>query len=66
MENWTAVYSTNLLINAELLKHMLANHNITAVLKNVQDSMYHFGSIQLYVKPADIIRAKHLISKSEL
>lgn len=66
MDGWTSVYSTNMLFNAELIKHMLADHQITAVIKNTQDSMYRFGSIELYVRQADVVRAKHLISKSEL
>ena len=62
---WTSVYSTNLLYTAELVKHMLADNNITAVIMNQKDSAYNFGSIEILVKPSDVVRAKHLISKTE-
>lgn len=65
MDDWVSVYSTNMLYNAELAKHMLADNQITAVIKNTQDSMYRFGSIELFVKQVDAIKAKHLISKFE-
>jgi hypothetical protein len=64
-EDWTMVYSTNFLYHAELLKHMLADNQITSVIMNKQDSAYNFGNIELFVKPADVVRAKHLISKTE-
>ena len=64
-DDWTLVYSTELLFHAELLKHMLNDNQITAVLMNKQDSAYNFGLIEVYVKPPDVIKAKHLISKSE-
>ena len=64
-EEWTSVYSTNLQYHAELVKHMLADNQITAVVMNQKDSAYNFGSIELLVKPIDIVRAKHLISKTE-
>lgn len=64
-DDWTFVYSTTILHQAELLKHMLADNNITAIIMNKQDSAYSFGDIELYVKPSDVVKAKHLISKSE-
>ncbi|HBH49599.1 MAG TPA: hypothetical protein DDX98_13215 [Bacteroidales bacterium] len=64
-EEWTAVYSTNLLYHAELVKHLLNDNQIAAVIMNQQDSFYKIGSIDVMVKPADVVRAKHLISKTE-
>ena len=64
-EEWTSVYSTGLLYTAELIKHMLADNQITAVILNQKDSAYNFGNIEILVKPSDVIRAKHLISKTE-
>ena len=64
-EEWTSVYSTNQLYQAELLKHVLADNQVTAVVVNKQDSAYNFGSVEIYVKPSDVVRAKHIISKTE-
>lgn len=65
-EEWVLIYSTSILHQAELIKHMLFDNKITAVIMNKQDSAYHdFGEIELYAHPADVVKAKHLISKSE-
>lgn len=64
-DEWKFIYSTSILHQAELLKHLLDDNGITAIIMNKQDSAYSFGDIELYVKPADVVRAKHLISKSE-
>ena len=64
-EEWTSVYSTSQLYQAELLKHVLADNQVTAVVVNKQDSAYNFGSVEIYVKPSDVVRAKHIISKTE-
>jgi hypothetical protein len=64
-EEWVSVYSSSQLYQAELLKHILADNQITAFILNKQDSAYNFGDIEVCVKPADIIKAKHIISKTE-
>ena len=64
-EEWTSVYSTNLLYHAELVKHLLSDNMITAVIMNQKDSAYNFGSVDVYVKPVNVVKAKHIISKSE-
>lgn len=64
-DEWALVYSTNLSFQAELLKHLLADNQIISVLMNKKDSAYNFGSIELYVKPNDVVKAKFFISKTE-
>jgi len=64
-EDWAFVYSSSQLYQAELLKHILEDNQITPVIMNKQDSFYNFGSIEIYVKPSDVVKAKHLISKTE-
>ena len=64
-EDWTLIYSTTILHQAELLKHVLSDHQILAVVVDKSDSFYKFGNIELYVKPSEVIKAKHIISKTE-
>lgn len=65
-DEWALAYSTSILHQAELIKHMLFDNGITAVIMNKQDSAYqHIGDVELYTKPDDVVKAKHLISKTE-
>ncbi len=59
------IYSSGQVIRAELVKQMLADHNISAFLVNKQDSAYKFGEIEVYVGRDDVIRAKMLIREFE-
>ena len=49
------------------LKEKLASNGIEAIVLNQQDSMYKIGlgSAELYVKTKDVIRAKHILNKTE-
>lgn len=59
------IYSSGQPIQAELVKQMLANHNISSFLVNKQDSAYKFGEIEVFVGRDDVIRAKMLIREFE-
>jgi len=51
-------------IEVEIIKQMLEEHNITAVMLNKQDSSYNmFGSIDLYVKEENQTIALPLIKE---
>ena len=50
-KNWVKIFSSEKVIEVEIIKQMLFENNITAVIINKQDSSYNmFGSIDLYVK----------------
>ncbi|RLD51223.1 MAG: hypothetical protein DRI97_15980 [Bacteroidetes bacterium] len=59
------IYSVEKAYLAELIKQMLADHNIRAFLVNKQDSAYKFGEIEVFVDRDDVIRAKMLIQEFE-
>jgi len=64
--NWILVYSTDQMYKALLMKEMLFEESIEAVIINKKDSIYAlFGDIELYVNPADAVKAIHTIKKSE-
>jgi len=56
-----AVYTTNKLFEAEMIKQYLSDHNIMAFILNKMDSAYHFGDIEILVSIDDVIRSKKLI-----
>jgi hypothetical protein len=63
--NWTLVYSSNKLYEANILKELLDDNDIDAFVLNKQDSAYHFGDVEVYTRPEDVLKAKVLIEKFE-
>jgi hypothetical protein len=62
-EDWVVVHSTTFLQGAELIKGMLHENGIEAVVMNRQDSSYvQFGEVEVLVNRNHVIRAKHLIN----
>lgn len=60
-KDWVQVYSTDKMFQAEILKQVLADHEIEAVIINKMDSSYKsFGEIEIYVKNVHVIKAKML------
>jgi type III secretory pathway lipoprotein EscJ len=59
--NWQRVYTSDLQYRAEIVKAVLAEHNIPAVLIDKKDSAYHFGNIELYVAPEQVLTAIKII-----
>lgn len=60
--NWAIIYSTGLPYKIEILKGILEENDIDSVIINKQDSSYHFGELELYVKAEDVVKAKRIIS----
>lgn len=56
-DRWTLVYTTNRIGQPELIKHQLEAEGIEAVVINKQDSSYHFGSAEVYVRNEDAEQA---------
>lgn len=50
---------------AEMIRHMLSDHNKQSFLANKQDSAYKFGEAELYVNRDYVIRAKKRIHEFE-
>ncbi len=65
MEDWTKIYSTDKNYKVNLLKGLLAENDIESRDISNKDSSFLIGSIDIYVKPEDIERAKQLIEKHE-
>jgi len=64
-KDWVKIYSTEANYKAELLKGLLFEHNIEAVIINKQDSSYLFGELELYVSTDDVFKAKHIITTQD-
>ncbi|MFZ4261470.1 putative signal transducing protein [Sphingobacterium sp. HJSM2_6] len=47
--NWIKAATFKDAVRAEIIKQMLIENNVPAVVLNKQDSSYFFGNIELYV-----------------
>jgi len=65
-ENWKLVYVHTNLFNVELIKAVLFDNEINAVIVNKKDQQYHFGDIELYVSIDDFTKAKNIITQNDL
>lgn len=59
------VYSTGTEYLAELIKQVLFDNNIESFIINRQDSSYHFGDIEVFVKKSDFDKAKSITVEFE-
>jgi hypothetical protein len=64
-KDWVKIYSTDVNYKAELLRGLLFENNIEAVIINKKDSSYLFGELELYVSTDDVIKAKHIITTQD-
>jgi hypothetical protein len=63
---WEEIYSTDQEYKIVIATQVLADEEIVSRYINQKDSAYHFGFFVLYVRPDDVIKAKHLIEKAKL
>lgn len=64
-DNWVKIHSSIDGHHVEVLKAMLEDNSVRAIILSRQDSMISsIGEVELYVKNDDVILAKHLIQKS--
>lgn len=64
-KDWVKIYSTGVNYKAELLKGLLFENNIEAVIMNKKDSSYGFGELELYVSSDNVIKAKHILTTQD-
>jgi hypothetical protein len=61
---WELLYSSDKSYQVEILKSLLEEAEIDAVVLNQQDSSYIlFGDIELYVPRSDVLVARQILSK---
>ena len=63
-KGWSKIQTYYKPIEAEIVKQMLEENGIPAVLLNKQDSSYMFGKLELYVHDENIEKAKYLIDSN--
>lgn len=63
-KDWIKIITYTNAIEAEIVRQMLVENNIPAVVLNKQDSSYLFGKLELYVNIEDKPGALELIEQS--
>lgn len=63
MSNWQTVYRTGVPHQAEIVKDLLMNEGIMALVLNLQDHSYKIGQLEVKVNPDSVIRALKIINE---
>ena len=64
-KDWVKIFSTPVIYKAELMRGLLEENEINAVIVNKKDSAYLFGDVELYVTNDDAVKAKHIITQHD-
>jgi hypothetical protein len=66
-KNWVKIYKSANFYQSEIVKQMLLQHHIEAVLMNKQDSSYlNFGDVEVYVHQEDFNHAIELLILNQI
>ncbi|MDN3205014.1 putative signal transducing protein [Algoriphagus sediminis] len=66
MENWVKVFEDDQLVRAEIVKGVLIQNEIPAVVLNKKESVYQvFGTYEVHVNRENVLSASNLI-KNEI
>ncbi len=63
MSSWQTVFQTAILHRAEMVKDILIDNGLNAVVVNLKDSAYQFGLLEVRVNPDSVLRAIKLIDE---
>ena len=62
MKNWEKAYSTHDQYRADLVKSLLENNKVPAIIINKKDTAYNaFGELEVYVNKHDLVAAIKVI-----
>lgn len=65
-KEWVKIYTSNQFFKSEIVKQVLIDHEIEAVLLNKQDSSYKFGEVEVHIQQADFNKALEIILQNDL
>jgi len=65
-KNWVKIYTSNDFYKAEIVRQVLIDHEIDAVLMNKQDTAYKFGEVQVHIPNSCFQQALEIILQNDL
>ncbi|TKC00666.1 putative signal transducing protein [Pedobacter cryophilus] len=63
---WVKVYASNQFFKSEIVRQVLVDNEIEAVIINKQDSSYKFGEVEVHVRETDFQKASKIILTNDL
>jgi hypothetical protein len=67
MDNsWVKIYTSNQFIKSEIVRQVLVDHEMNAVLMNKQDTAYKFGEVEVYIHQDNFDQALEIIIQNDL
>ncbi len=65
--NWAKIYASNDFYQAEIVRQVLIDNEVEAVLMNKQDTAYKlFGEVEIHVPQENVQKAAEIIAQYEL
>ena len=64
-KDWVKIYTSSNFYRSEIIKQMLIENDIEAVLLNKQLSGYNIGSVEVYIHQEDFSKAVEIIALNE-
>ncbi|MEO5909816.1 MAG: DUF2007 domain-containing protein [Pelobium sp.] len=65
-DSWVKIYTSNQFFKSEIVKQVLIDHEIEAVIMNKQDSSYKFGEVEVHIQQKDFQKALEIILQNDL
>ena len=62
MSKWVKAYKTEHLYRAEIVKGVLADHEVPAVVVSKKDRVYNLGHYEVHVGADDVVKAFKIIT----
>lgn len=63
MSNWQTVFTSENAHRAEIVKDILINENLPAMVVNLKDHAYKIGTLEVRVAPDAVLRAIKIIKE---
>jgi hypothetical protein len=64
--DWTKVYTSADFFKSELVRQVLIDHEMDAIIINKQGFPYHIGEVEVYIHESNFEKAKSIITENEL
>jgi hypothetical protein len=65
-EDWIKIYTSHDFFKSELVKQVLVDHEIEAVIMDKQGFPYRIGDVEVYISNSNLQKALDIIIKNEL
>lgn len=65
-KDWIKIFTSSDFYRSEIVKQVLIEHDIDAVLLNKQVSGYNIGSVEVYIHQEDFSKAVEIMALNQL